>query len=184
MEWVYPSKEIKRVQMRIIEAELHQMLDELAPHSSSEEQARIVAEAAAIFERDASRKSTNKLANKANAEMIRESAMADAILQAIGAMDDWGSGIDTDDYAPDFIDGRGLGGRAIISQVVGSTFRGAAANVWGEMDILNEDLDQFFTEGEEEEKTTYTIEDEFDAHCPETFFVPGQGRHRSDSQVR
>jgi hypothetical protein len=183
MEWVYPSKEIKRVQMRITEAELHQMLDEIAPNSSSEEQARIVAEAVAIFERDASRKTNTRTASRINADMIRESAMADAILQAIGAMDDWSNSMDGDDYAPAFIDGRGLGGRAIISQVVGSSFRGAAADVWGDMDILNDDLDQFLDD-DEEEKTTYTIEDEIDAHCPETFFAPGRGRHRSDSQAR
>ena len=169
--------------MRLIEAELHQMLEEIAPNSSQEEQARIVAEAAAIFEREASRKSV-KVASRANAEMMRESAMADAILQAIGAMDDWGSQNTGDEYAPAFIDGRGLGGKAIISQVVGASFRGSAANVWGDMDILNDDLDQFLKDAEEEEDSTYTIEDSFDEHCPETFFAPGRGRHRSDSLSR
>ncbi len=170
--------------MRIIEAELHQMLEEIAPNSSSEEQARIVAEAAAIFEREAQRKSAPKIAHRANADMIRESAMADAILQAIGAMDDWGSNHAEDEYAPAFIDGRGLGGKAIISQVAGANFRGSAANVWGDMDILNEDLDQFLKDAEEEEENTYTIEDELDEHCPEIFFAPGRGRHRSDSLSR
>jgi hypothetical protein len=168
--------------MRPIEAELHQMLEEIVPNSSSEEQARIVAEAAAIFEREAQRQSKQKTAKRMNADMVRDSMMADALLQAIGAMDDWGQSRNEDEYAPAFVDGRGLGSRAIISQVSGMHFRGAASDVWGDMDILNEDLDQFLDDDEEE--STYTIEDGHEEHCPDLFFAPGRGRHRSDSLSR
>ena len=168
--------------MRPIEADLHQMLEEIVPNSSSEEQARIVAEAAAIFEREAQRHSTLKTARRTDVDMVRESMMADALLQAIGVMDDWGQTRNSDDYTPAFVDGRGLGNRAIISQVSGMHFRGAASDVWGEMDILNEDLDQFLADDPEE--ITYTIEDGHEEHCPELFFAPGRGRHRSDSLSR
>jgi hypothetical protein len=167
--------------MRPIEAELHQMLEEIVPNSSSEEQARIVAEAAAIFEREAQRQSANKTAKRIDVDMARESMMADALLQAIGAMEDWSQTHD-DDYAPAFVDGRGLSNRAIISRVSGMHIRGAASDLWGNMDILNKDLDQFLSDNTEE--NTYNIEDGHEEHCPEIFFVPGRGRHRSDASSR
>ena len=168
--------------MRPIEAELHQMLEEIVPNSSSEEQARIVAEAAAIFECESERQSNQKTAKRTNSDMVRESMMADALLRAIGVMGDWGQSRNDEEYTPAFVDGRGMGNRAIISQVSGIHFRGAANDVWGDMDILNEDLDQFLEDDDYE--TTYTIEDGHEEHCPDLFFAPGRGRHRSDSLSR
>jgi hypothetical protein len=164
--------------MRHIEQELHQMLEEIVPNSSMEEQARIIAEATAFFK--AAEKSKNK--TKTASQCVRESMMADALLKAIGTLDDWNQD-HNDNYGADFVDGRGLDHRAIISQASGIANRTAKSDLWGDMDILNEDLEEFLSR-EDEDEEGYEIEDGHDEHTSEVFFSPGRGRHRSDSLSR
>lgn len=159
--------------MLSIEAELHQMLEEIAPDHDVDEQARIVAEAAAIYEKTSRRMA--RTSQKQHVSRIREAQMTDALLQAMGTMADW-----SDEDAPTFIDGRGLDPGQIVHRA--AHMKRGASEGWGEMDILDPDLDAFLASGDDE--ITYHHDDSEDAHPEDLYFTPGRPRHRSDSQVR
>lgn len=162
--------------MREIEARLHDMLLEIAPDLYDEgEQARIIAEASAIFGR------TERRASRSSGDMVRESQMMDSILQAIGHLPDW------EDEGPEYIDGRGM----TPEQIVRAAARGGGYVPDLGVDILNDgDLDVFYGEPDYQDPHGYIMEDVAerkdgeDAHPDDFFFTPGRGRHRSDSQAR
>lgn len=161
--------------MREIEARLHDMLLEIAPGLyDEEEQARIIAEASALFGRFERRAATR------SSDMVRESQMMDSILQAIGQLPEW-------DEEPEYIDGRGM----TPEQIVRAAARGGGYKPDMGLEILNDsDLDVFYGEPDHQDPHGYTMEDvaEYkdgeDAHPDTYFFTPGRGRHRSDSQSR
>jgi hypothetical protein len=161
--------------MREIEARLHDMLLEIAPDLYDEgEQARIIAEASAIFGR------SERKASRGSNEMVRESRMMDSILQAIGHLPDW----DSDE--PSYIDGRGM----TPDQIVKAASRSGGYKPDLGLDILNDgDLDVFYGEPDQDPNgydmdDIATLKDGDDAHPETYFFTPGRGRHRSDSQSR
>jgi len=154
--------------MHELEAELHQVLLDLAPDTHEEEQARIVAEASLIY-------SHLSKSGKREAEVrVHEARLADALLQAMGQLDDW-------DYeTPQYIDGRGLSPEEIVQQA-SRNFGGRYA---ASFDAIDEDID-IFLEPPVQAANNYTIDDgEEDRHPPDRYQVPGRGTHRSDSLSR
>ena len=156
--------------MHELEAELHQVLLDLAPDTHDEEQARIVAEASLIY--------GHLLKNgiRESKTYAHESRLADALLQAMGQLDDW-------DYSdtPQYIDGRGLCPEQIIHEA-SKSFGGryAASN----FDAIDEDIDVFL-DPPVQAADDYVIEDgEDDRHPPDRYKTPGRGTHRSDSGSR
>jgi hypothetical protein len=153
--------------MQDLEAELHQVLLDLAPDTHNEEQARIVAVASLIYGH------LSKTGVRESKTRLHESRLADALLQAMGQLDDF----DYDD-SPQYIDGRGLTPEQIVHQA-SMNFGGryAASN----FDAIDEDIDMFLEHPSHE----YIIEDgEDDAHPPDRYQTPGRGSHRSDSLSR
>lgn len=169
--------------MRPIELDLHQMLEDIACDSYNyDEQARIVAEAAAIYRRASQQSATSKTAKKADPARIKEAQMTDALLQAMGALDDW-SEEPAEGYGSSYVDGTNLDARQIMHRA--ASLESFASNDWGSMDILNDDLEEFLKEYEgEDDDDTYAIDDDVEDHDAEAFFAPGRGRHRSDSLSR
>lgn len=150
------------------EAQLHEMLLEVAPYYSEREQAQIVAYASSLFDGMERQASVH----------AAESQLMDAMLQAIGHLRDWS------DNDSGFIDGRGL----TAEQIVRSAGRSLPDTGF---DIINEeDLDVFFGNSDYQDPNSYTMDDVAtfvdgeEAHPDRYFFKPGRGRHRTDSQSR
>jgi len=167
--------------MRPLESELHQVLEETAPDAYAiEDQARIVATAAAIYrriERTASKKSGKLDPNK-----IHEARMIDSLLQAMGALEDWS---DSQNYTENYIDGRGLS----VNQILSRASHTLAGNRYAKdfsMDILNDDeLDKILNPKYSEDDNYYDIDDDHDDRHPSNlFFTPGTGHHKTDSISR
>ena len=71
--------------MHNIESEFHSLLEEIAPNAhSTDEQARIIAEASAIFKRIASRRTA-----KVNNSRLKEAQMTESILQAMKSISEY-----------------------------------------------------------------------------------------------
>jgi len=157
--------------MHELEAELHQVLLDLAPDThDEEEQARIVAEASLIYSH------LSKSGKREVEARAHESRLADALLQAMGQLDDW-------DYndVPQFIDGRGLSPEEILQQV-SKSFGGRYAS--SNFDALDEEIEVFLSPPVQA-ADDYVIEDgEDDRHPPDRYKTPGRGTHRSDSLSR
>lgn len=153
--------------MHELEAELHQVLLDLAPDTHEEEQARIVAEASLIYTH------LSKSGKREVEARVHEARLADALLQAMGQLEDW----DFED-APTYIDGRGLSPEEIVQQA-SRAFGGryAASN----FDALDDEMD-IFLDPPKQDADKYVIEDgNDDRHPPDRYKTPGRGTHRSDS---
>lgn len=149
--------------MQTIEAQMHSLLEDIAPDAhTSEEQAKIIAQASAIYRKIFSNR---RLARKASAKII-ESHMTDAILQAMGSLNNW-----NEEYQENYIESSGLTNRQVISRV--ST---ASKPSWGMMDVLNPNVLDFMDFDENDSQQTL----ENAQQTSEAFITPGRGRHRSD----
>lgn len=149
--------------MQTIEAQMHSLLEDIAPDAhTSEEQAKIIAQASAIYKKVFSNR---RLARKADSKII-ESHMTDAILQAMGSLNNW-----NEDYQEPYIDGSGLTHRQVISKVSTSS-----KPSWGMMEVLNPDVLDFMDFDENESQQTL----ENAQQTSEALITPGRGRHRSD----
>ena len=154
--------------MQNIEAQMHLLLDEIAPAAhTTDEQAKIVAQATAIFNKFSSNK---RLAKKANQRMI-EAHMTDAILQAMGSLNNWA------EYDEDVVDGYGLSNSQIIQRVAQSS-----KPKWGAMEVLNPDLLSSFDLDFDESESEQLLDDSEEMHSPMGLKTPGRGTDRSDFQ--
>ena len=168
--------------MRTIESDIHDILLDIAPDAHDlEDQARIVATAAVIFEKAESsfRKKTAGKDATHNPEKVREAQIVDAIFQAMNRLADWHSASDIEEaeYTETFVDARGLDPMQIVHKaantVIGFRYSG--------MDIDN-DLDDLFGEPAGLDPNKYFVDD--DIHDPWLYQTPGMGKHRSDSRGR
>jgi hypothetical protein len=112
--------------MHNIESEFHSLLEEIAPNAhSTDEQARIIAEASAIFNRIASRRTA-----KVNNSRLKEAQMTESILQAMKSISEY-----ENSYAPVYIDAKGLSNLQIVRQASKSSIE-----TWGTNKVLNPTL--------------------------------------------
>lgn len=153
--------------MHELEAELHQVLLDLAPDTHEDEQARVVAEASLIYSH------LSKSGKREVEARVHEARLADALLQAMGQLDDW-------DYeAPQYIDGRGLSPDEIVSQASRSIGGRYAAS----FDAIDDDIDVFLDPSLQTSED-YLIDDGEENHPADRYHTPGRGTHRSDSLSR
>lgn len=139
--------------MHNIESEFHSLLEEIAPNAhSTDEQARIIAEASAIYSKIASRRNA-----KRNNPRLVEAQMTEAILQAMGSVSKW-----DDNYDLPFVDAHGLSTNQILRQASKTSITN-----WGTNKVLNPDLlkeddqdeDLFdFKNGDNQEPDAFTEE--------------------------
>lgn len=139
--------------MHNIESEFHSLLEEIAPNAhSTDEQARIIAEASAIYSKIASR----RIAKRNNPRLV-EAQMTEAILQAMGSVSKW-----DDNYDLPFVDAHGLSTNQILRQASKTSITN-----WGTNKVLNPDLlkeddqdgDLFdFKNGDNQEPDAFTEE--------------------------
>jgi len=139
--------------MHNIESEFHSLLEEIAPNAhSTDEQARIIAEASAIYSKIASR----RIAKRNNPRLV-EAQMTEAILQAMGSVSKW-----DDNYDLPFVDAHGLSTNQILRQASKTSITN-----WGTNKVLNPDLlkeddqdeDLFdFKNGDNQEPDVFTEE--------------------------
>ena len=173
--------------MQTIEAQMHNLLEEIAPEAHSpEEQAKIIAQASSIYKKIF----TNRRFAKRADQKIIESHMTDAILQAMGSLNNW-----VEEYTEPFIDGAGLTNRQVISRVSTSS-----KPKWGTMDVLNPEVLSFMDMDDEEALKTSddVFEKDYDNNVvnvkensqtkllenaqqtSQALKTPGRGKHRSD----
>jgi hypothetical protein len=140
--------------MHNIESEFHSLLEEIAPNAhSTDEQAKIIAEASAIFSKIASR----RIAKRNNPRLV-EAQMTEAILQAMGSVSKW-----DDNYDLPFVDAHGLSTNQILRQASKTSITN-----WGTNKVLNpelledtddQDADLFdFKNGDNQEPDAFTEE--------------------------
>jgi hypothetical protein len=139
--------------MHNIESEFHSLLEEIAPNAhSTDEQARIIAEASAIYSKIASR----RIAKRNNPRLV-EAQMTEALLQAMGSVSKW-----DDNYDLPFVDAHGLSTNQILRQASKTSITN-----WGTNKVLNPDLlkeddqdeDLFdFKNGDNQEPDAFTEE--------------------------
>jgi len=160
--------------MRDIELELHEVLLDLAPDTHDhEEQARIVAEAAAIYRRASQSGKTQRIAS----DKLHEARLADSLLQAMGCLADWDG--ETDERTMTYIDARGLSADKVVSYAARTLVSGTSNNFF---DLDDSDLDPFINPVIHE-ADDYEIEDGEECHPSDNYQTPGRPRHRSDSQA-
>ena len=146
-----------------IEAQMHELLEDIAPNAhNEEEQAKIIAQASAIFNKTFSNR---RLAKKADQRII-ESHMTDAILQAMGSLNNW-----VEEFENDYVESQGLSARQVLSKIALSS-----KPKWGTMDVLNPDVLSFLDVDEDESEQTLENAEQ----TSEALVTPGRGRHRSD----
>lgn len=110
--------------MQNLEIKFHSLLEDIAPEvHTRDEQARIIAEACAIFDKFNSR----RYAKKTNQRVI-EAQMTECILQAMGSVSKW-----DDDYDTGVINAKGLSTTQIIRQAAKSK----PSSDWGTTKVLN-----------------------------------------------
>ena len=139
--------------MHNIESEFHSLLEEIAPNAhSTDEQARIIAEASSIYSKISSR----RIAKRNNPRLV-EAQMTEAILQAMGSVSKW-----DDNYDLPFVDAHGLSTNQILRQASKTSITN-----WGTNKVLNPDLlkeddqdeDLFdFKNGDNQEPDAFTEE--------------------------
>jgi len=146
-----------------IEAQMHELLEDIAPNAhNEEEQAKIIAQASAIFNKTFSNR---RFAKKADQRII-ESHMTDAILQAMGSLNNW-----VEEFENDYVESQGLSARQVLSKIALSS-----KPKWGTMDVLNPDVLSFLDVDEDESEQTLENAEQ----TSEALVTPGRGRHRSD----
>jgi hypothetical protein len=139
--------------MHNIESEFHSLLEEIAPNAhSTDEQARIIAEASSIYSKISSR----RIAKRNNPRLV-EAQMTEAILQAMGSVSKW-----DENYDLPFVDAHGLSTNQILRQASKTSITN-----WGTNKVLNPDLlkeddqdeDLFdFKNGDNQEPDAFTEE--------------------------
>ena len=139
--------------MHNIESEFHSLLEEIAPNAhSTDEQARIIAEASSIYSKISSR----RIAKRNNPRLV-EAQMTEAILQAMGSVSKW-----DENYDLPFVDAHGLSNNQILRQASKTSITN-----WGTNKVLNPDLlseedqdeDLFdFKNGDNQEPDAFTEE--------------------------
>ena len=113
--------------MQNLEIKFHSLLEDIAPEvHTRDEQARIIAEACAIFDKFNSR----RYAKKTNHRVI-EAQMTECILQAMGSVSRW-----DDDFESGVINAKGLSATQIIRQAA----KTKPSSDWGTTRVLNPDL--------------------------------------------
>jgi hypothetical protein len=148
--------------MQNIESEFHNLLEDVAPSvHTKDEQARIIAEASAIFTKMSSR----RLAKRNSNPRLVEAQMTDAILQAMGSIAKW-----DDEYDYSIVEASGLTNNQILRQ--------ASKTKWGVNDVINPGfLD--ITTADEEDPELFDFENG-DNQDPAAF--TDKPKHRSDFQ--
>ena len=113
--------------MQNLEIKFHSLLEDIAPEvHTRDEQAKIIAEACAIFDKFNSR----RYAKKTNHRVI-EAQMTECILQAMGSVSRW-----DDDFESSVINAKGLSATQIIRQAA----KTKPSSDWGTTRVLNPDL--------------------------------------------
>ena len=113
--------------MQNLETKFHSLLEDIAPEvHTKDEQAKIIAEACAIFDKFNSR----RYAKKTNQRII-EAQMTECILQAMGTISKW-----EDDYDNNVINAKGLSATQIVRQAA----KTKPTAFWGTNNVLNPDL--------------------------------------------
>ena len=113
--------------MQNLEIKFHSLLEDIAPEvHTRDEQAKIIAEACAIFDKFNSR----RYAKKTNHRVV-EAQMTECILQAMGTVSKW-----DEEFDSGVINAKGLSASQIVRQAAKST----PATFWGTTNVLNPDL--------------------------------------------
>jgi len=113
--------------MQNLETKFHSLLEDIAPEvHTKDEQARIIAEACAIFDKFNSRRYAKK-----NSYRVVEAQMTECILQAMGSVSKW-----DDDFDTGVINAKGLSATQIIRQAA----KTKPSSDWGTANVLNPDL--------------------------------------------
>lgn len=165
--------------MRTVEAELHQMLLDIVPsHGDSDAQARIIAEASAIYKREARFRNGHRTA-AADTRLV-EAQMMDALLKAMGQMAEW----DDVDDEPEILDVRGMSAEQVVRAA------GRLGTQYSDEVVNPEDFDVFFFNEDEGDTKAWDFNFAdghervpYDYGCDRTsrFTKPGYGKHRSDN---
>jgi hypothetical protein len=113
--------------MQNLEIKFHSLLEDIAPEvHTKDEQAKIIAEACAIFDKFNSR----RYAKKTNQRVI-EAQMTECILQAMGTISKW-----EEDYDSGLINAKGLS----VTQIVRQAAKTKPTSFWGTNNVLNPEL--------------------------------------------
>ena len=151
--------------MQTTEEQMHFLLDELAPNvHTNNEQAKIIAFASSIYYKNFASK---RIARKID---IREAEahMTDAILQAMGQLNNWHDEYDNNGY----FESQGLTNKQIINRISQKEPK------WGRMDILDPDVLDYM-EFDEKELGKQELENGMQEY--DILQTEGQPHHRTDS---
>ena len=150
--------------MQNLEIKFHSLLEDIAPEvHTKDEQAKIIAEACAIFDKFNSR----RYAKKTNHRVI-EAQMTECILQAMGSVSKW-----DDDFDSGVINANGLS----ASQIVRQAAKTKPSSDWGTANVLNPDLlNDMYEDGEDPDLFEFKNGDMQDDDL-----FSEKPKHRSDS---
>jgi hypothetical protein len=153
--------------MHNLEAQLHTLLEEIAPEAHNyDETAKIIATASAII----NKKYNSRKLTKTSSRQV-EAYLTDALLQSMSVLETW-----EDDFSNGYVDGRGLSPMQLIKRVASS-----AKSSFGNMDILNPEGLKEALEFDEDEEGFSEVTFENAAQTPDVFKTPGRGTHKTDS---
>jgi hypothetical protein len=153
--------------MQTTEEQMHLLLDELAPNvHTNNEQAKIIAFASSIYYKNFASK---RIARKID---IREAEahMTDAILQAMGQLNNWHDEYENNEY----FESQGLTNKQIINRISQKEPK------WGKMDILDPDVLSYL-DFDEDDKDFSEQKLENGVQEYDILQTEGQPHHRSDS---
>jgi hypothetical protein len=150
--------------MQNLEIKFHSLLEDIAPEvHTKDEQAKIIAEACAIFDKFNSR----RYAKKTNHRVI-EAQMTECILQAMGSVSKW-----DDDFDSGVINANGLS----ASQIVRQAAKTKPSSDWGTTRVLNPELlNDMYEDGEDPDLFEFKNGDMQDDDL-----FSEKPKHRSDS---
>jgi len=153
--------------MQNLEAQLHTLLEEIAPEAHNyDETAKIIATASAII----NKKYNSRKLTKTSSRQV-EAFLTDALLQSMGFLENW-----EDDYTNGYVDGRGLSASQLINRVATS-----AKSNWGNMPIIDPEGLKKALEFDEDEEGFSEETFENAEQQPDVFKTPGRGTHKTDS---
>ena len=153
--------------MQNLEAQLHTLLEEIAPEAHNyDETGKIIATASAII----TKKYNSRKLTKTSSRQV-EAYLTDALLQSMGILDSW-----EDDYSNGFVDGRGLSPSQLINRVAKSP-----KSNWGNMPIINPEGLKEALEFDEDEEGFSEVTFENAEQTPDALKTPGRGTHKTDS---
>lgn len=159
--------------MRNIEAQLHDILLDLFPDQyNNQNQAKIVAEAADIFQNNKSKR-TSSTANG-------ETSYVRALWAAMASL-----GIDEeyDEYEDNYVDGVGLNPEQIIRSAVNKNNKYNLKLRKMSMEILNDDDVDIFLDKENVNEYNFDDATDEERHPLANFVSPGKPKHHTDSRV-